>query len=674
MKTRLSLSNRSGGTQRFALPLWRWGGRSPLPPLWRVWGAGSAGEGTDRGAKSRTRAGKFLGHGRGAKRATGWGLGLSLGLNWGLNLGLTVGLHLGLPLGLALGWAEVASGADRLTAVLGPLRLSLDVADLEHYAATGETTPELDSYLRIATPAQQRELRNLLRQPVNLSHTVVSYLAYSPTGEVLLAQMGEIFKTGSGQNGAIALRAAVVNAAVSPEGLTLVNMLRQFPTPELRMDLRSALALAQEAVHLFFEDRQALVDAVAATAQQEAIGNGTDFSQMPDLRQPGVFTWETYPFEWQDGKRGDRLIPTDLYVPQRAQPAPVIILSHGVGNNRTSMQYLAEHWVSHGFVVVVPEHVGSNETLVRNVFAGLTQAQPREALDRLEDVRLVLDRLNTMSRLDLRWRGRFDFDRVGIAGQSFGAYTALALGGAQVSFPAMTQICAPDRLGRSLNLSLLLQCRILELAPQVPLPSQLLPFGSPDSALPRPRALYGAVFQPLDRRLDFGDPRIKAVMAMNPFTSAAFGSEGLAYLDRPLLMVSSGNDVVVPPGPEQLYAFADLLAADAQRDADSPAPDRYLALLEQGSHFSVLEELPPEQAVFAVPPALLGPDPTVAQDYMKALGLAFMTTYLTDSEAYRPYLNAAYGRYLSRDPMPLQVVQRLDRRRLDLAREARRDR
>lgn len=590
-------------------------------------------------------------------------LGATVPWLWGTLVGLSAGLGLMTP--------DVARGADRLTAVLGPLHLSLNVADLEHYAATGESSDELDSYLRIATPAQQRELRDLLRQPVDLSPTVVSYLAYSPTGDVILAQMGEVFKTGSGQNGAIALRAAVVNAAVSPEGLTLVNALRQFPTAELRMDIRSALALAQEAIHLFFEDRQALVQAVAIQAQQEAIGDGTDFASLPDPRQKGVFTWEKYEFDWRDHTRDDRPVPTDLYLPQRSQPAPVIVLSHGVGNNRTSLQYLAEHWVSHGFAVVVPEHVGSNETLVRDVFAGLTQAQPREALDRLGDVRLVLDRLSLMSRLDLRWRGRFDLDRIGVAGQSFGAYTALALGGAQVSFPAITATCAPpDRLGRSLNLSLLLQCRILELAPRVPLPSDPPAPASAETVLPRPRLIYGNILQPLQRRLDFGDPRVKAVMAMNPFTSAAFGQEGLSQMTTPLLLVSSGNDVVVPPGPEQLYPFADLIAADRQRDPAASGSDRYLALLEQGSHFSALEELPPEEAVFSVPPALLGPDPAVAHGYMKALGLAFMTTYLTDSEAYRPYLTAAYGQYLSRDPIPLRLVQSLDRSTLDRVRQS----
>ncbi|WP_081599330.1 alpha/beta hydrolase [Prochlorothrix hollandica] len=574
-----------------------------------------------------------------ARRSRSWGLALALAL-------VTLG---GGPLPQV--W-----GADRLTAILGPLHLSLNVADLEHYAATGEITPELNSYARIATPAQLVALRDILRRPVDLSPTVVSYLAYSPTGEVILERVGQVLKTGSGQNGAIALRAAVVNGALSPDGLTLVSVLRQFPTPELRMDLRAAVAMVQEAIHLFFQEREALVQVVATTAQEEALGNTTAFGTLPDLRQGGVFTWDRYTFEWRDDRR-QRDIPTDLYVPQRSQPAPIVIISHGVGNNRTSFQYLAEHLVSHGFTVVVPEHVGSNEALVRNIFQGLAQAEPREALDRLEDVHVVLDRLGTMDRFDRRWRGRFDLDQVGVIGQSFGGYTALALGGAAISFPALGNYCQdPSRLSRSLNLSLLLQCRLLELLPGIQLPSQQIRNPNPDSTLPQPPLIYGNPKEPQQWSLDFRDDRIKAIIAINPFSSLIFGQEGMARLKIPTMIMASGRDVVVPPGPEQLYPFTALTQ-----------DDRYLVLLEQGTHFSTMEEPPPNQAVFALPPNLLGPDPTIAQTYTKALGLAFMTTYLTESTAQQPYLNAAYGQYLSQTAMPLRLVQRLDRQRLDQA-------
>lgn len=550
-----------------------------------------------------------------------------------------------------------ALAVDRMFATFGPLQLSISFEDLEKYATTGEITQELGSYIRAANPEQRQALRQLLVRQVNLNATTVSYLAYSPTGEVLLDRLGQVMKTGAGQNGKIALRAALVNATGSPEGLTLLSLLREFPTPELRVDLKAALAIIQEARHLFLEQQQRLVDVVQTNANQQASATVADFAQALDLRQPGVFTWEKQELLWQDDRR-QRAIPVHVYLPDRAQPAPVVVISHGVGGNRLSFRYLAEHLVSHGFGVVVPEHPGSNETRLRDIFQGLTQAEPRETLDRLEDITLVLDRLDSLSRWNRDWRGRMDLQQVAIVGQSFGGYTALALGGATLNLPALTAHCQPNQLQRSLNLSLLLQCRIPELAPAIQAGRTVSLLGlrpnPTQSALPLPRFVSGDLQNPTQQFWDFRNPRVKAVIAINPFSSLVFGPEGLGRMEVPVMMVASRNDIIVPFSVEQLYPFTWL-----------QMPQRYFVFLDRGTHFSAIEELPPSQSIFTMPRALLGPSPHIAQTYLKALSLAFLNTHLSGQPPTTPYLTSAYGQYLNNSEMPLSVLSNLDPALLD---------
>ncbi len=50
----------------------------------------------------------------------------------------------------------------------------------------------------------------------------------------------------------------------------------------------------------------------------------------------------------------------DIYLPVAQTPRQIIVISHGLGSDRTSFAYLAEHLASYGFVVAVPEHPGSN--------------------------------------------------------------------------------------------------------------------------------------------------------------------------------------------------------------------------------------------------------------------------------------------------------------------------
>ena len=107
--------------------------------------------------------------------------------------------------------------------------------------------------------------------------------------------------------------------------------------------------------------------------------------------------------------------------------APLIVFSHGSGGSSWQSIYLMEALASHGFVVVAPNHTGNT---VADQIAGTSVPLLDAAFDRPRDVSFVIDQMLARSAdpqdpLHLRIRPW----HVGVAGHSFGGYTALASAG-----------------------------------------------------------------------------------------------------------------------------------------------------------------------------------------------------------------------------------------------------
>lgn len=137
--------------------------------------------------------------------------------------------------------------------------------------------------------------------------------------------------------------------------------------------------------------------------------------------------------DWHDQVR-DRNVPVKLYRPATEGARPVVLLSHGLGGSREVGTFIADHLARHGYLVIAMQHVGSDESIWRgrggfNVETLRAGATGEQYLNRVNDVKFVLDRLERLSRDDERWKGRLDLDRIAIAGHSFGAQTTLAIAG-----------------------------------------------------------------------------------------------------------------------------------------------------------------------------------------------------------------------------------------------------
>lgn len=160
------------------------------------------------------------------------------------------------------------------------------------------------------------------------------------------------------------------------------------------------------------------------------------------LTQPGPHAVETTLEEWRDAPR-DRVLPLKIFWPRAANAArPVILFSHGLSGTRQGYGYLGTHWASHGYVAVHLQHPGTDSIVLQDP-AGAMEAMKaaskdvRHAINRAQDVRFVIDQLHRPGRLQGDWCHGLDLERIGIAGHSMGAGTALSIAGQ--SYPAMAE-------------------------------------------------------------------------------------------------------------------------------------------------------------------------------------------------------------------------------------------
>ncbi len=517
--------------------------------------------------------------------------------------------------------------AERVYVSLGLLEISVSVESLEKYAREGMVSEELSAYTRYLNEKQREQLREVLTASAQLNTIAIAQFLYSPQGEAILKQLGSIMDTKARQGGFYAIRGALILAAAEEEGLTLLNFLKQFPTDGLRINSGRGLELVNELSDFIQE-----TDEAVAMIQREAIEQSlerinpspTNFPR--NLQSPGNIPYHRQTIDLVDQQRPsfqtyppliDRNIPTNLYLPDSSsvKRPPLIVISHGLGSDRQTYSYIAEHLASYGFAVATIEHPGSNARQVQYLLTGLANevSPPSELINRPRDLQFLLN------YLERNYSTRLNLNQVGIFGQSYGAYTSLAIAGAAINYEEVADRCSNQETATIFNFSILLQCQLLRL----------------------PAEDY-----------NFKDPRVKAIFAINPLTSQIFGENGISAINIPTLIVTGSADNVTPALAEQIRPFSWL-----------QTPEKYLVLLKQGTHFSTLKESTEEGV--PVPQEVIGPDPAIAQNYMKVLSLAFFKTYLPNQTSYKIYLTNEYTDQISRPAMPIFLLQSLPKELID---------
>ena len=521
---------------------------------------------------------------------------------------------------------QATLAAERISFTLplfGEFNLSVD--SLEVFAKEGKITKEFNFYAKRFDEKTLTTLRQILQREFEFDTTAIYKQTNAPIGERFLRQIGEAIYPHREQNGIYAIRAAVLLAATDKkEGLTPMNVLRKFPGEEIQVDAGLLRSVFKETSN-FFAYNDSTVKAIAKIADAEIADRPqTDFEQLADLRQPGNYEVRYQPTTFEIERSRQTTIgfsdaydlKTDVYLPEGlTSTAPLAVITHGFGSSQVHFEYLARHLASHGYIVLVPEHIGSNteykEAFLRGEIS--VDVSPIEFYSRPQDITYLLNEVERDPELNklINW------DQVGILGHSFGGNTALAIAGAPINQERINQVCQENQI--SLNMSMLLQCRA--------------------SGLPA-----------VDTNLR--DPRIKAVVAANPVTSTALGVEGMGAIDIPTMMLAGSKDTTTPFITEQAHPFLWL-----------NTEHKYLGVMAGGTHGYLLNDGKKEGLSSIFP----NPLPEVRRDYLQAMSLAFFEFHLRNNNELKPYLSSAYAKHISNEELPLHLVQSLSVEQLEQA-------
>jgi predicted dienelactone hydrolase len=532
-----------------------------------------------------------------------------------LNLSQKLLLTLGFGL-FALFPSFPISAAEKIKFSIEPLGdFNVSINSLEIFVQDGKITPDLAYYTNHLTPEELIKFRTLLNKSFPLSSIEAFQFFNTSFGKEIIKQLSLAINSPPDQSQPF-LKGAIISAAVNPNGFKIIDFLKNYGSPILALNLKTIRNTINEADNLYHTadrvfawlDRQALTETLP--------NNSINLS---DLSQAGKNTWTSENLTIP--RPNDDPVTAFVYLPQKlAKPAPVVIIAPGLNSDFQALSYVAQHLASHGFATVGIDFPESDNQRMLDALQGLdTFPNPNAWMNQPKDVSLVLNTLEKKMQSDPNWQGKLDLKNVGILGHSLGGYTATAIGGARVQWPDVLKKCAtlnnPNQI--NLNPALLWQCQGIDGAP---------PVG------------------------DLRDPRIKAVIAINPVTNPAFGNEGVNQLSVPMMFIAGSSDIFAPPLSQQIAPFTAL-----NKD------DKYLLLVKNSTHLSF------DQGTDQLPDFIVGPGQKLAYDYLKSISLAFFNLYLNQQQEFKPYLTDAAVQKMGKKPLPLHLIKSLTQEQLDEA-------
>jgi predicted dienelactone hydrolase len=415
------------------------------------------------------------------------------------------------------------------------LRLKLPLVDLSIMARLSELqsadalwagSSDLAELNRATNGRYASDLKELFSIPLPLSPKHSSDGALASQALVLLRSLVDVDSNQAASLEIDTLLASLNQSQASAETPTLLQLLQQLPGRSLTLRLDRALPVLKrqrQMVESLVQKTQSLPSLPAAEASALA---------------PGPLPISVEVVSIPAAEALDEPLDVTVVRPKGTPILPTTLISHGLWDSPNSFMGWAQHLASHGAVVMLPRHRGSDQNQQAAMLNGQAPPpNPEEFLRRPREIKAVIDALEVGNL-----PGSSDAPRSNLVliGHSWGATSALQLAGARsVASPAWDacqQVDAPQR-----NLSWVLQC-------------SFLPAAEPISLL---------------------DPRISRVVAVSPPQALVFAA-GLANLSLPVLLVSGSHDLVVPGTSEALQPFANY-----------GGKGHRLVLVDGGSHFNL---------------------------------------------------------------------------------------
>jgi hypothetical protein len=138
-----------------------------------------------------------------------------------------------------------AIAAEKIVLKYGPLAQSIKITDLENFINTGETTPTLATMLRISKQSGDT-LRGLMSLELGVKVLTLDRVLNSKQGEDALVELGKTLRTRSRFESDKALRAALILAAADNGKLSLIEILKKYPTSEINVEVANIGATVEK--------------------------------------------------------------------------------------------------------------------------------------------------------------------------------------------------------------------------------------------------------------------------------------------------------------------------------------------------------------------------------------------------------------------------------------------
>lgn len=143
-------------------------------------------------------------------------------------------LSLAISLGIGL-YTTRAVAAEQVILKYSILRFTIPVNELETFAETGQMSANLESLFGQAKKEPQK-LRRTLTQPVKVRQSLLDQALNSQPGEILLDQVAQVIHTPNRGADRQALRAALVLSASDDDQITLLETIKNYPTPAVEVE------------------------------------------------------------------------------------------------------------------------------------------------------------------------------------------------------------------------------------------------------------------------------------------------------------------------------------------------------------------------------------------------------------------------------------------------------
>ncbi|OJU01125.1 MAG: hypothetical protein BGN83_07445 [Rhizobium sp. 63-7] len=190
-----------------------------------------------------------------------------------------------------------------------------------------------------------------------------------------------------------------------------------------------------------------------------------------------------------------------------AEKFPLVILSHGSGGNAASLGWLTTELARNGFIVAAPNHLHSTS-------GDSIPVESFKIWERPQDISALIDTLLA----DPDWSRIIDKDRIGGIGFSLGGTSMMLAAGARASLGAFDDYCqAADGKDGGCNWFLR---------------------GGVDLSKVDRTAFEGS----------YRDPRLSALVAVDPGFAMAYQPDSLKAMALPTLMINLGEGDAILPG------------------------------------------------------------------------------------------------------------------------------